>query len=148
MKYMKERSAKRSSFFEDIKKQNRAVTKVPRTSIIAPSPAIYSNHRDFIANSCDLDKLPTDCDNGSTCITTDTKEEYVFHKNENVWKKEKRSLPRLIYRGIYDRINLISFCPCYGDFILVQTSEMTAYAVYYNGIEWIELEREKEKEAK
>ena len=105
----------------------------------------YTDHRDFVALSTDLAELPHSCGDGSTCIMEDSGEEYVFHKSEDTWKKEKRTIPELAYRGEAKNIEQCYRNPTYGDMHLVRESPTSAFMVYWNGIKWQELKRGKEK---
>lgn len=60
----------------------------------------YTEHRDFVALSADLSELPYDCGDGSTCIMSDTAQEYIFHKSENEWREETRPIPELAYKDV------------------------------------------------
>lgn len=41
---------------------------------------IYTTYRDFACDSADISSLPHDVADGSTAITSDIGDEYVFHK--------------------------------------------------------------------
>lgn len=105
----------------------------------------YTDHRDFVALSTDLAELPHSCGDGSTCIMEDSGEEYVFHKSEDTWKKEKRPIPELAYRGEVKNIEQCYRNPAYGDMQLIRKTSTNVYMVYWNGIKWKNLEEEKEK---
>ena len=45
---------------------------------------IYTTYRDFACDSADISSLPHDVADGSTAITSDIGDEYVFHKKEDV----------------------------------------------------------------
>lgn len=98
----------------------------------------YTDHRDYVALSTDLAELPHDCGDGSTCIMSDTEEEYVFHKSEDIWKKEKRPIPSFIWISEYPSLN--SICnPLYGT--LTSIRDETGRRLYwFNGASWKNLE--------
>lgn len=104
----------------------------------------YTEHRDFVAESTDFVNLPHDCGDGSTCIMSDTAQEYIFHKSENEWREETRPIPELAYRGEVKKIEQCYLNPAYGDMQLIRETSTNVYMVYWNGIEWKALEKEKE----
>lgn len=114
-------------------------------SIRAMAHMPYTEHRDFVALSADLSELPYDCGDGSTCIMSDTAQEYIFHKSENEWREETRPIPELAYRGEVKKIEQCYLDPAYGDMQLIRESPTSAFVAYWNGICWKELKRE-EKE--
>lgn len=107
----------------------------------------YTEHRDFVALSADLPELPHNCGNGSTCVMSDTGQEYIFYKSENEWREETRPIPELAYRGEVEKIEQCYLNPAYGDMQLIRESPTSVFVVYWNGICWKELKRE-EKEIK
>lgn len=113
-------------------------------SIRAMAHMPYTNHRNFVAESLDFVNLPHDCGDGSTCIMSDTAQEYIFHKSENEWKEETRPIPELAYRGEVKKIEQCYPNPAYGDMQLIRKTATNVYMVYWNGVKWKALEEEKE----
>lgn len=98
----------------------------------------YTNYRDFVAKSGDLSELPVTCQDGSTCIMSDTGQEYVFHKAEEVWKEEKRPTPPFVWLGEYLSLKSISD-PAYGALTSIR-DETGRELFWFNGISWKKLE--------
>lgn len=106
---------------------------------------IYTNYRDFICDSADIPNLPHDVSDGSTAITRDTQQEFVYCKKEDEWREEKRPTPELAYRGEVKNIEQCYRNPAYGDMQLIRKTSTNVYMVYWNGIKWKNLEEEKER---
>lgn len=106
---------------------------------------IYTNYRDFVCLDEDIPNLPHDVADGSTAITRDTQQEFVYCKKEDEWKEEKRPIPELAYRGEVKNIEQCYRNPAYGDMQLIRKTSTNVYMVYWNGIKWKNLEEEKEK---
>lgn len=115
--------------------------------ISALNLTIYTTYRDFACDSADISNLPHDVADGSTAITRDTQQEFVYCKKEDEWREEKRPIPELAYRGESKNIEQCYRNPAYGDMQLIRESPTSVFAVYWNGICWKELKRE-EKEIK
>lgn len=97
----------------------------------------YTDHRDFVALSTDLEELPHSCGDGSTCIMEDSGEEYVFHKKEDTWKQEKRPMPPFVWLGEYLGLESIRN-PVYGALTSIR-SEDGRRLHWFNGVNWKKL---------
>ena len=62
---------------------------------------IYTTYRDFACDSADISNLPHDVADGSTAITRDTQQEFVYCKKEDEWREEKRPTPPFVWLGEY-----------------------------------------------
>lgn len=98
---------------------------------------IYTNYRDFVCDSADIPSLPHDVADGSTAITRDTQQEFVFHKKEDGWKDEKRPTPPFVWLGEYLSLKSISD-PAYGALTSVR-DETGRQLFWFNGANWKEL---------
>lgn len=97
----------------------------------------YGNHRDYTADAADLANLPHDCSDGSTCIMRDTGDEYIYHKKEDTWKKEKRPTPPFVWLGEYLSLKAISN-PVYGALTSIR-DENGRRLYWFDGLNWKEL---------
>lgn len=96
----------------------------------------YTRYKDFIAESGDLSELPKDCQDGSTCIMSDTGKEYVFHKPEGEWKEEKRPIPGFIWTGEWTALDAIEN-PIYGSLASIEGADRELY--WFDGVSWIKI---------
>lgn len=93
----------------------------------------YTTYRDFVAESGDLPELPTDCQDGATCIMSDTGQEYVFHKPEGEWREEKRPIPCFIWIGEQTTLDKINN-PIYGYLASIESADRELY--WFDGAKW------------
>lgn len=98
---------------------------------------IYTTYRDFACDSADIPNLPHDVADGSTAITRDTQQEFVYCKKENVWKQEKRPTPPFVWLGEYISVESIS-SPVYGALTSIR-SEDGRQLYWFDGINWKKL---------
>lgn len=98
---------------------------------------IYTNYRDFICLDEDVQNLPHDVSDGSTAITRDTQQEFVYCKKEDKWKEEKRPTPPFVWLGEYLSLTAISD-PAYGALTSIR-SEDGRRLFWFNGFKWIEM---------
>lgn len=106
--------------------------------ISALNLTIYTTYRDFVCDSADISNLPHDVADGSTAITRDTQQEFVFHKKEDTWKQEKRSTPPFVWLGEYLSLKSISD-PTYGALTSIR-DEMGRRLYWFDGVSWKKLE--------
>ena len=98
---------------------------------------IYTTYRDFVCDSADIPSLPHNVADGSTAITRDTQQEFVFHKKEDEWKEEKRPTPSFVWLGEYLSLMAISY-PTYGALTSIR-DETGRQLFWFNGIKWVEM---------
>ena len=98
---------------------------------------IYTTYRDFACDSADISNLPHDVADGSTAITRDTQQEFVYCKKEDEWKEEKRPTPPFVWMGEYLSLMAISN-PAYGALTSIR-NETGRQLFWFNGIKWVEM---------
>ena len=99
---------------------------------------IYTTYRDFACDSADISSLPHDVADGSTAITRDTQQEFVYCKKEDTWKQEKRPTPPFVWLGEYLNLKAISD-PVYGALTAIR-DETGRQLFWFNGVSWKKLE--------
>lgn len=105
--------------------------------ISALNLTIYTTYRDFACDSADISNLPHDVADGSTAITRDTQQEFVYCKKEDEWKEEKRPTPPFVWLGEYLNLKAISD-PVYGALTSIR-DETGRQLFWFNGFKWIEM---------
>lgn len=98
---------------------------------------IYTTYRDFACDSADILNLPHDVADGSTAITRDTQQEFVFHKKEDEWREEKRPTPPFVWLGEYLSLESVIH-PAYGALASIR-SDTGRWLFWFNGIKWVEM---------
>lgn len=105
--------------------------------ISALNLTIYTTYRDFACDSADISNLPHDVADGSTAITRDTQQEFVYCKKEDEWKEEKRPTPPFVWLGEYLGLESVIH-PAYGALTSIR-DEAGRQLFWFNGIKWVEM---------
>ena len=99
---------------------------------------IYTTYRDFACDSADISNLPHDVADGSTAITRDTQQEFVYCKKEDEWREEKRPTPPFVWLGEYLSLESVIH-PADGALASI-SSETDRRLFWFNGANWKKLE--------